>query len=386
MRPQSLELIEKLVSFDTTSAHSNLELIHYIQEYLQGHGVTSQLIYNETHSKANLLACIGPEVAGGIVLSGHTDVVPVTGQAWDSPPFELHRRQDKLYGRGTADMKSFLALALAAVPALARAPLKLPVLLAFSYDEEIGCLGAPHLIDALKQQFPRPRAVIVGEPTAMQPVVAHKSIATLRTTIRGHEAHSSQVHRGVSAVTLAARLIAFIEDMMLENRQQAASESPFEPPYTTLHTGLIEGGTAINIMAPSCTFCWDIRCLPGEDYRSYLQRFETYAEQLLAPLRAIAPDIAVHTEVMASVPAFDNPDGSARALLSHLVPGFEPRAVPYVSEAGQFQAAGFDVVLCGPGHIDQAHQPNEYISIEQVQAAEVFFDRLLQFACAPSQP
>lgn len=385
MRPESRELIEKLVSFNTISQHSNLALITYVQDYLQQHGVESQLIYNEQQNKANLLACIGPEVAGGVVLSGHTDVVPVKGQDWESDPFVLTERAGRLYGRGTADMKSFLALALAAVPALVQAPLEHPVLLAFSYDEEIGCLGAPALIETLKKLYPQPRAVIIGEPTSMEPVVAHKSITTLRTTIRGHEAHSSQVQRGVSAVTLAARLIGFIDEMMRENQQQAQTDSPFEPPYTTLHTGMIKGGTATNIIAGNCTFHWDIRCLPGDSAEPYLERLNTYAEQLLAPLRTIAPQISVQTEITAQVPAFDNPQGQAYELLAHLIPGFKPQVVPFVTEAGQFQTAGFDAIVCGPGVIDQAHQPNEYISIEQVQAAEIFFDRLLQFLCAPHQ-
>lgn len=386
MRPESRELIEKLVSFNTISQHSNLALIAYIQDYLHQHGVDSQLVYDDQESKANLLACIGPEVAGGVVLSGHTDVVPVKGQDWDSDPFVLTERAGRLYGRGTADMKSFLALALAAVPALVQAPLKHPVFLAFSYDEEIGCLGAPRLIEAFKKLYPHPRAIIVGEPTSMEPVVAHKSITTLRTTVRGHEAHSSQVQRGVSAVTLAARLISFIDGMMLENRARAQAGSPFEPPYTTLHTGMIKGGTATNIISGTCTFHWDIRCLPGDHAEPYLERLNVHAEQLLAPLRAIAPDISIHTEITAQVPAFDNPQGQAYELLAHLIPGFEPQFVPFVTEAGQFQAAGFDAILCGPGAIDQAHQPNEYISIEQVQAAEVFFDRLIQFLCVPHQP
>lgn len=385
MRPESRALIEKLIAFNTISQYSNLALIEFVQGYLHQHGVDSQLIYDDQEGKANLLACIGPEVAGGVVLSGHTDVVPVEGQAWDSDPFAVVEKDQRLYGRGTADMKSFLALALAAVPALVKAPLKHPVFLAFSYDEEIGCLGAPRLIQSFKTQFPQPRAVIIGEPTSMQPVIAHKSMTTLRTTITGHEAHSSQVQRGVSAVTIAARLISFIDEMMQENRTQANADSPFIPPYTTLHTGMINGGTAINIISKSCSFYWDIRCLPDEHYQPYLTRLEAYAEQLLAPLRAISPDIGIHTEIISEVPAFNNPSGQARALLAHLIPGFEPQVVPYVSEAGQFQEAGFDVILCGPGNIDQAHQPNEYISIEQIEAAEVFFDRLIQFLCAPNQ-
>jgi len=386
MRPESRHLIEKLVAFDSVSHRSNLPLIEFIQNYLADYDIDSQLIYNETQDKANLLARIGPKVEGGVVLSGHTDVVPVQGQDWDSDPFVLTEKEGRLYARGTADMKSFVALALAMVPALSQAPLKRPLFLALSYDEEVGCLGAPSLIKALQdqEQYPQPLAVIVGEPTSMQAVVAHKSITTLRTQITGHEAHSSQVQRGVSAVTLAARLISFIDDMMRENQEAASADSPFVPPYTTLHTGVVHGGTAVNIISGQCYFDWDIRCLPTDNWRHYYERFKEYAQSLLTPLQKIAPEAAIHTQIMAEVPAFDNPDGQAWALLSHLNPAFEPQVVPYVSEAGQFEAAGFDVILCGPGAIDQAHQPNEYIDIEQVQEAEVFFDRLLHFLCAPS--
>lgn len=384
MRPESQEQLERLIGFETVSSQSNLELIHYIRDYLQQHGIDSELIPNQQGDKASLLACIGPRVAGGVVLSGHTDVVPTAGQPWSTDPFVLTEKDGRWYGRGTADMKSFIALALAAVPAWAKAPLQRPVYLALSYDEEIGCLGAPDLIAALKAGYPAPQAVIVGEPTLMEPVVAHKSITTLRTHIRGQEAHSSQTQRGVSAISLAAQLIQFIDELRAEQAAQADPDSPFTPPHTTLQAGYIQGGAAVNIIAGHCHFEWDIRCLPGEDWRHYLQRFEAQAESLLAPLRERAADISIQTEVVAEVPAFNQPDGQAYQLLGQLCPGFKPQAVPYVSEAGQFQAAGFDVILCGPGAIDQAHQPDEYISQAQIEAAEVFFDRLLHYLCAPS--
>lgn len=384
MRPESHQQLERLIAFNTVSNRSNLELIHYIQDYLKQHGIDSQLIRNSQGDKANLLACIGPAVAGGIVLSGHTDVVPTTGQSWSTDPFVLTEKEGRWYGRGTADMKSFIALALAAVPAWAKAPLQRPIYLAFSYDEEIGCLGAPDLITVLKEQYPTPQAVIVGEPTSMQPVIAHKSITTLKTTVRGFEAHSSQTQRGVSAISLAAQLIQYIDAMRQHNAAHADTTSPFTPPYTTLQTGRIEGGNAVNIIAGQCQFEWDIRCLPDENWQTYLQRFETEAKRLLTPLLEQAPDIHINTEIMAEVPAFHNPQGQAFHLLAQLCPDFRPQSVPFVSEAGQYQAAGFDVVLCGPGAIDQAHQPNEYISQAQLKAAEVFFDRLLHYLCAPT--
>ncbi|MCQ9618040.1 M20/M25/M40 family metallo-hydrolase [Paenalcaligenes niemegkensis] len=241
MSPASLSLLEKLIAFDTVSRHTNLALIEFVRNYLTDLGLMPTLIYNEDRSKANLHVLIGPPVDGGVVLSGHTDVVPVDGQPWDTAPFSLSRNNNKLYGRGTCDMKGFLAVALAKVPAMLSAPLKRPIHLAFSYDEEIGCFGAPHLIKHLLEHEPKPHAIIVGEPTSMQAVIAHKGIAAIKTTVIGHEAHSSQVQRGASAVTIAARLVSFIDDLMQENQRQADPDSPFVPPYTTLHTGVIQG-------------------------------------------------------------------------------------------------------------------------------------------------
>lgn len=388
MRAETYQLLKKLISFNTVSKHSNLPLIEFIQNYLHQHNVESHLLFNHTQDKANIVARIGPETPGGVVISGHTDVVPAQPNHWQSPPFELTPKQNLLYGRGTADMKSFLALALAAVPALKQAPLRQPLYLAFSYDEEIGCLGAPQLIDYLKNNFPKPMAVIVGEPTLMQPVVAHKSIVTLKTEVTGLEAHSSQTQNGISAITLAAQLIQFIHHLLQENKNKAQANSLFVPPYDTLQAGTIQGGSAVNIIAKHCAFEWDIRCLPGQNWHHYLEKFNAFAKKQLAPLKQKAgekaQEIQVNTQVLAEVPAFNNPKGQARVLLSYLNPGFQPQAAPFVSEAGQYQAAGFDVIVCGPGAIDQAHQPNEYITVEQIQAGETFFDRLLQFLCAPS--
>ncbi|SHH70508.1 acetylornithine deacetylase [Pollutimonas bauzanensis] len=374
MKPQSLDMIAKLVGFDTVSRNSNLQLIHYIRDYLAGHGVQSHLVASPEGTKANLFATVGPAVEGGIVLSGHTDVVPVDGQPWDTDPFSLAQKDGRLYGRGTCDMKSFSAVALAMVPDMLEKGLKRPIHFALSYDEEIGCFGAPSMIDRLVTDIAKPSAVIVGEPTSMRPIVAHKGIAALRTTIIGHEAHSSQVHRGVSAVTTAARLISFIDDMMAANQAGADPQCRFEPPYTTLHVGVVHGGTAINIISRECSFIWDIRALPGDDWRRYLDRFQDYANTLLPAMRAIAPAASITTEIMADAPPLQDRGGAAQELVFGLCGHAHGDVVAYAAEAGQFQERGFSVVLCGPGSIDQAHQPNEYIDVSQVSACEKFLE------------
>lgn len=376
MKQQSLDMITRLVGFDTVSRNSNLALIHYVRDYLADHDVKSHLVTNAEGTKANLYATVGPDVEGGVVLSGHTDVVPVDGQPWDTDPFQVVQKDGRLFGRGTCDMKAFLAIGLAMVPDLQRTALKRPLHFALSYDEEIGCFGAPSMIDKLVTSIARPSAVIVGEPTSMRAIVAHKGIAALRTTVIGHEAHSSQVQRGVSAVTTAARLITFIDDMMAENKDNAAADCPFVPPYTTLHVGVVHGGTALNIISRECTFTWDIRTLPGDDWRRYFERFQAYAESMLPAMREVADSASIHTEILADAPPLRDRGGAAQELVFGLCGHRHTDVVPYAAEAGQFQERGFEVVLCGPGSIDQAHQPNEYIDIDQVSACEQFLKQL----------
>ncbi|HWL27432.1 MAG TPA: acetylornithine deacetylase [Burkholderiaceae bacterium] len=376
MKPQSLDMITKLVGFDTVTRNSNLQLIHYVRDYLGDHGVQSHLVASPAGDKANLFATVGPNQEGGIVLSGHTDVVPVDGQPWDTDPFEVVQKDGRLYGRGTCDMKAFSAIALAMVPELLAKNLKRPIHFALSYDEEIGCFGAPSMIDRLVTDIARPAAVIVGEPTSMRPIVAHKGIAALRTTVIGHEAHSSQVQRGVSAVMTAARLISFIDGMMADNKAAVDAACPFVPPYTTLHVGVVHGGTALNIISRECSFIWDIRTLPGDDWRRYLTRFQDYADSLLPAMRAIAPNASITTEILADAPPLEDRGGPAQELVFNLCGHRHGDVVPYAAEAGQFQERGFSVVLCGPGSIDQAHQPNEYIEVAQVSACEQFLETL----------
>ena len=379
MSAAAVEMIARLVGFATVSRDSNLSLIEFVRDYLAEQGIESRLVHNGNATKANLYATIGPMVAGGVVLSGHTDVVPVDGQPWDSDPFVLTEKDGRLYGRGAADMKSFYAVALALVPEMLERGLARPIHLALSYDEEVGCLGAPDMIARLAAELPQPRAVIVGEPTDMRVVTAHKGITGLETVVTGHEAHSSQTHRGVSAVMTAARLITFLDEMARENAAGAPSESPFEPPYTTIHVGTVQGGTATNIISRECRFGWDVRCIPEERSRDFVDRFERYCrEEVLPDMQAIAPAASIATSVLSDVPGLrPEPDGEAEALVRQLTGYNASDVVSYAAEAGQFQQAGFSTVLCGPGSIDQAHQPNEYIELSQVEACVAFMRRLM---------
>jgi len=377
------EMIEKLISFDTTSAKSNLNLIHFVRDYLAGHGVDSHLVANEDATKANLYASVGPDVEGGIVLSGHTDVVPVKGQPWDSDPFTVVEKDGKLYGRGTCDMKSFFAMGLAMVPDMLARGLKQPVHFALSYDEEVGCLGAPSMIAEIARNVAKPRAVIVGEPTSMQVVTAHKGMMHCEVRVTGREAHSSLVENGVSAVMTAARLISFVEDMMKENKARAEADSPFVPPYTTCHVGVVHGGTADNIISRQCNFSVDIRTIPEDYGPDFLARLRAFADDMLVEMRKIAPEADIEILQGMLTPGLKPEDaGEAERICRHITGDNGTHVVSYGTEAGQFQEAGFSVAVCGPGSIDQAHRPNEYISLEQVAEGEKFLRKLIDIVAA----
>jgi len=371
-------MLEKLVAFPTVSRDSNLDLIDFVEAYLAAYGVQSHRLENAAGDKANLYATIGPQVAGGVVLSGHTDVVPVDDQDWHTDPFVLTERDALLYGRGTCDMKAFSAIALALVPEMAA--LKRPIHLALSYDEEIGCLGAPSMIERIKNELPGIRAVIVGEPTSMRVVTGHKSILHFETTITGLEAHSSQQHRGVSAVMVAGRLINWLGERQRANAAGASADCRFEPPYSTLHCGTVQGGTAVNIMAHHCTFITDIRTLPDEDPMAYFAEYEAFVRDLVEPeMHAVCPDTGVAIEIKADVPGFNSQEDAEAVILAKQLSGQNDTEVaPYAAESGQFQRAGFSVAMCGPGSIDQAHQPDEFISIAQLEAGTEFIRRLIQ--------
>lgn len=379
--PAARELLTKLVSFDTTSRDSNLALIGWVEDYLDGLGVPHRRVPNADGTKSNLLATIGPPVEGGVVLSGHTDVVPVDGQPWDTDPFVLTERDGRLYGRGTCDMKGFLALALAAAPELA-ASAKRPAHLAFSYDEEIGCLGAPALIEVIRRELPAPAAVVVGEPTDMVAVNGHKGIATFHVTVTGREAHSSQTHLGVSAVMAAARLMNFLVDLGERLEREADPASPFSPKGATLTIGLVEGGTAHNILARECRFVFDLRCPAPLTPEAAVAPFLAEAQAMDRALKARAPEAGVVVEMHTNVPPFaPEPGGAAEALARRLAgDNGPPRVVAYAAEAGQFQGAGFSTVICGPGSIDQAHQPNEFVEVSQMQRGAQFMRRLIEWA------
>ena len=371
--PQTVkEMLAQLVSFDTTSRNSNLPLIDWVCGYLSAHGVDPVVLANPDGTKANLYACIGPEVEGGLVLSGHTDVVPVDGQDWQSDPFTLTEKDGRLYGRGAADMKGFLAVCLAAVPKMRQKDLTRPFHLAFSYDEEVGCLGAPSLIKHIARHVPRPMGVIVGEPTNMRIVTAHKGIAQFTTEVTGREAHSSQINRGVSAVMVAGRLIDWLDRYNREAMQQPPVDAAFDPPFTTAHVGLVRGGTAVNILARTCTFKWDIRSLPNEGYLGVLESFKAFCENDVLPdMRRVASDTGIVTNIGASVPALSRqPDNPVEALVRSLLRDEEIHAQPYCAEAGQYQEAGLPAIICGPGCIDQAHKADEFIELSQLESCE----------------
>ena len=372
-------MIEALVAIPTVSRDSNLVLIDFIRDYLSAYGVSSDLVANDDGSKASLYATVGPMVAGGVVLSGHTDVVPIDDQDWTSDPFEVVERDGRLFGRGTCDMKSFFAIALALLPEMGN--LTRPIHFALSYDEEIGCLGAPQLIENLTRAIPEPEAVIVGEPTMMGVVNAHKSIFHFDTCVTGHEAHSSQPHRGISAVMVAARLIEWMRLRQCRSADEAAACCAFEPPYTSMHCGVINGGTAGNIMAHHCRFVTDIRAVPGEDAMDYFSELQAFVRDEVEPeMRAIAPDTGVEFNINAEVPSFEAAEDSPAVMLVKRLTGQNLlQSVSYGAEAGQFQEAGHSVVMCGPGSIDQAHQADEYISLAQVEESTAFTRRLIDY-------
>lgn len=378
-RMSSREMLERLVAFPTVSSESNLDCIAFIRDWLAGHGVESRLVPSDDGRKANLFATVGPMVEGGVVLSGHTDVVPVEGQDWATDPFTVVERDGRLYGRGTCDMKGFDALVLAAVPDMLAAGLRRPVHIAMSYDEEVGCQGAPRLVEAMAEALPRPAAVIVGEPSGMNAVVGHKGSVSWFTTVRGHTVHSSRIDRGVSAVMTAARLVTWLDDVMEENRLRADPSNGFEPPYTTLHCGVINGGTATNIVSAECRFVTEVRAIPTDDPGSYRERFERYVRDVIEPrMRAIAPETGVDIVFRAAVRGLSpEPDGAAEALVRRLTGDNARGVVSYGTEAGIFQAKGWSSVVCGPGDIAQAHQANEFIEIDQLAAGERFMRRLV---------
>jgi acetylornithine deacetylase len=379
--PSARDLLAKLISFDTTSRGSNLELVEWVEGYLDALSVPHRRVPNADGTKSNLMATIGPAVEGGVVLSGHTDVVPVDGQPWTTDPWTLTEHDGRLYGRGTCDMKAFLALALAAAPELSKTAKK-PVHLAFSYDEEIGCLGAPLMIDVIRRELPAPAVVVVGEPTNMEAVNGHKGIATFQVTVTGRECHSSQPHLGVSAVMEAVTLMGSLNALSARLQDEADPASPFTPKGPTLTIGMVGGGTAHNIIARECQFVFDVRSPGPRTPREIVAPFLAEAEAMDRALKARFPECGVVVEMRTDVPPFvPERDGAAEAFARRMAgDNGPPRVVAFAAEAGQFQQAGFSTVICGPGSIDQAHQPNEFIEIAQLQRGATFMRRLIEWA------
>jgi acetylornithine deacetylase len=379
----AIEVLERLVGFASVSARSNLDLIQWIRDYLAGHGIASNLVpAPDGQPKANLWASIGPAAPGGLVLSGHTDVVPVEGQPWTSDPFTLTQRDGRLYGRGTSDMKGFIALCLALVPEMLARPLKVPIHFAFSYDEEVGCLGAPHLIAELGRRFPKPRLAIIGEPTELRLGTRHKGCYSFETEVTGRDAHSSQTHKGANAIVAAAAIVAELDRIAEELKQSSFLDANFEPPYPTINVGRIDGGTAVNIIARHCTVHWDFRATPGADPSLVLPRLErVIAATILPRLQRVAPEAAVITRPRAHVPPLaDEPGGAAESLVRFLTGANETIGLAFATEAGQFQKAGLSAIVCGPGSIQQAHQPDEFIEQSQMAAGEAFLRKLIAWA------
>lgn len=383
LRLTSLDMIVKFISFDTTSRESNLPLIHFVRDYLAGLGVEAHLTYDETGRKANLFATLGPADRPGIVLSGHTDVVPVDGQHWTTNPFEATLRGDRLLGRGVVDMKGFCAIALAMAPEFLRRGLRTPIHYAFTFDEEVGCLGVPRLIEDLKARGIAPVACIVGEPTSMKVVSAHKGKIGCHVVVRGLEAHTGVAHKGVNAIEAAAEAIAFLRSVARRLRDRGPHAPEFDPPYTTIQTGLIAGGTAVNIVPASCEFDFDIRYLPGTDPRALVEEVKRFvAERVVPEMQAVAPQAGFTWQEVPGCAALNAADDSEAVRLAEALSGESGTLkVGFGTDGGHFQDAGIPTVVCGPGSVDQAHKPDEFITLDQVARCEAFMRRLMEQVC-----
>jgi len=377
----SVAMLARLVAHRTVSSDSNLVLIDDVRGYLAGYGVASRLVPNADGTKANLLATIGPYGAGGIGLSGHTDVVPVVGQPWETDPFTLTERNGRLYGRGTADMKGFLACVLAAAPALKRRKLRVPFHIVFSYDEEIGCTGVRPMIAEFGKRLPMPRCVIVGEPTSMTVVDAHKGPVRWRVALKGLAAHSSMAHLGVNTITYAGRMLAELDRM--EQEFKARTPNPrFEPPYTTLQVTRFEGGAASNIVPQDTWFGFEIRALPDCDPAAVEARIRRFAEEHCLPeMRRVSPEASIEITLTNEVPAFAaDPASEVVALALRAAEANETFAVSYATEASLFHRAGAPTVIVGPGDIAQAHTANEWIDPAELDSCMRFIGRLADWA------
>lgn len=377
----SRDLLAQLVRFDTTSRESNLALIDFVRTYLQGHGVACELVFNEHKSKANLLATIGPADVPGIVLSGHTDVVPVDGQRWSVAPFDLTEKDGKLYGRGTADMKGYIACVLASVPALAQASLRMPVHIALSYDEEVGCLGVRSLIERFHGQPVKPLLCVIGEPTELKPVLGHKGKLAMRCDVHGAACHSAYAPSGVNAIEYAACLIRELVRLGEELKAPQHLNEAFDPPFSTVQTGVMTGGKALNIVPQHCSFDFEVRSLPAQDPWQVVHQLRFYAEQTLLPaMQAVSAQCAIGFSALSSYPGLATPlESQAAEWVAQFCGSQDFGTVAFGSEGGLFDQAGIPTVVCGPGSMEQGHKPDEFISLEQLAACDRMLERVTAF-------
>ncbi|MED5606580.1 MULTISPECIES: acetylornithine deacetylase [Pseudomonas] len=379
--PSSRDILARLVAFDTVSRHSNLALIKYVQDYLSDLGVESELFFDEAGGKANLYATLGPRERGGVCLSGHTDVVPVDGQPWTVPPFELTEKDGRLYGRGTADMKGYIACVLAAVPAFLAQPLRLPLHLAFSYDEEVGCLGVRSLLADLARREHKPIACIIGEPTELKPVLGHKGKLAMRCQVHGAACHSAYAPQGVNAIEYAAKLINRLGEIGTRLAAPERHDPRFDPPCSTVQAGVINGGRALNIVPAECQFDFEVRALPSDDPQQVAEQLRDYAEtELLPKMRAVKQEADIRFSELSAYPALaTDPHSEAAQLLARLSGSDEFSTVAYGTEGGLFDQAGIPTVVCGPGSMDQGHKPDEFVSVEQLAACDAMLGRLVEW-------
>mgnify|MGYP006421036131 CR=1 FL=1 len=381
-----IEWLDRLVAFDTTSRNSNLDLIAEIRGYLESRGIACTLTPDDSGKKANLDATIGPSDRPGIALSGHTDVVPVDGQAWSSDPFMLHAADGAYYGRGTCDMKGFIAACLAQVPALQKAKLQTPVHLCFSYDEEVGCLGVRKLLADFERRSVKPQAVIVGEPTSMQVINGHKGNLSMRAEVRGRAGHSALAPQAVNALEYAARVVTFLSDLNRRKQREGPFDPAFEVPHSTVHCGTFESGTVQNIVPALARFTFEFRTLPQDDPGALLAEVEAYAREVLEPeMQRVDPDAGFHFERRASFVGLNTDPEAALVTLAKTLAGRNDTAkVSFGTEAGLFSASGIPAIICGPGDIAQAHKADEYVSTDQLSRCEAFLARLTEVATDPA--
>jgi len=376
--PRVIEILEQLIAFPTVSRDSNLDLIFWVRDYLASFGVTSRLTYDATRKKANLFATLGSGTVPGIILSGHTDVVPVEGQEWSSDPFRAIVKDGAIYGRGSVDMKGFIATVLAHVPRFLNGKHGFPIHLAFSYDEEVGCLGVRELIKDLQEIGLRAAGCIVGEPTEMQPLVGHKGAYRFRCKVHGREAHSGYTPMGVNAIEYAARVIAYIRQLADELRRNETKDMNYAVPHTTLQTGTVRGGLAANIVPKLCEFDFDMRTMPATPYEPLYEKIQDYAQTLLPEMRLVEQNASIEFECLATTPGLETDERHGLVkLIKHLTGATNVSGASYATDAGLFHRAGIPTIVCGPGSIEQAHCPDEFIALQQLASYESFLDALI---------